>query len=344
MPRNRSEKSKSVRPKRRDAVDVLRTIYWYQSLCARTGQWTPYRLESVFEDSAFTRRSIKDGGPYHKNKWPGYRGGVHVPSPPLVSSVNRHPLGRGTAREINHVLWETLRPNLDITRYANPWLGQLEPLVQNLVFVTELYPSAGNYYERRRIDGRKLRALERLGSLDALACLTILLREAHAQNEQKLAFDIGAALYRALLMVSLNLPMAAVADRLFGLYRERIFPFAVWNGLRYDFTSFEFSYAGTLLHYQLCSVIEAQGGIADTWRDWIGTLHDLLIGRYGDHVKHALAPPLGLNDPITETSAEEHRLREAHRHAAMEAVLAGEPSELSSKKNMNQLQGTSAGQ
>lgn len=271
MPRNRPKRSGSIRRARRDKVDRLRTKFWYLSLCGRIGKWTVYMLEKTFEQIPYTMK---------KGKWRYFRDGRRVPASALVTRADNHPRGKGTAREINHVLWKVLRLDFDLRRGADFWLHQLSPDVQNIFFITDLDPVDGKYYERRRIDGRQLRALERQASLDSLACLTILFREACGKNEREFMRIIAESIYRALLIVSQDYPMSVLAGDVFELYAERIFSILPSDVSPLEISSARFAEDSTALAYQFACTIEHNDPPTDSWPARAALFHDILRGKY----------------------------------------------------------------
>lgn len=234
-------------------------------------------LEKTFEQVPYTKK---------KGKWRYYRDGRRVPGPPLVTHVDHHPRGKGTAREINHVLWEALRLDIDLRQGANFWLHQLSPDVQNLVFITELHPVDTHYYERRGIDGRQLRALERQASLDSLACLTILFREAHDKNKHEFTRIVAESIYRTLLIVAQDYPMSVVVSEVFEVYGERIF--SLLPGNAFEINSARFAEDINALAYKFACVIERKSSPIDSWPAYAALLHDIVRGKYHKVTKDEL--------------------------------------------------------
>lgn len=271
MPTDRRKEPVRIRQARRDVVDAIRTIYWYYSLCGRIGKWTVYMLEKTFEQIPYTKK---------KGKWRYFRDGRRTPRAPLVTKADGHLLGKGSAREINHVLWETLRPSFRLGRDANRWLQQLSPDVQNIVFVTEFHPANRSYYERREIDGRHLRALERQANLDSLACLTLLFREAHEKSDHTLMRVITESIYRTLLIAAQDFPMSKVANDVFKLYRELLFSLLPEGTLVSGIDNARFADDVSALAYQFSCATEISSSPADSWPRYAGLLHDIIKGKY----------------------------------------------------------------
>lgn len=308
-----------ARGSRRDRADVLRTRYWFHGLALRTGTWKPYMLEKIFEGPEAFGKS-ENGDRYHKNKWSGYRDGKHVPLQSLIRRTDNSECGKGSAEEINHVAWRTMRSNVVAGEVANNWLREMSVDIQAIVFTTEPFNSR---CERRRINRRLLEMLERRSSLDALACLTILLREAHEQGNQELAHKIGHSLFCVLLIVSTTPQVAAIAEELFDLYCERIFPLASWNGFRYAVEDIDF-YDMTLYLRALVESVERCTGKGDNaWPNRVQVMCKLMAGKYGFDVRFAFLPPLGPDGPSTEAVESICRVRQRLRKWGVETMASG---------------------
>ena len=295
MPTNHLKRTVRIRRARRDIVDTIRTIYWYYGLCGRIGKWTVYMLEKTFEQIPYTKK---------KGKWRYFRDGRRTPRTPLVIRADSHPLGKGSAREINHVLWEVLRPGFRLRRDTNHWLQQLSPDVQNIVFVTEYHPANRSYYECRKIDGRHLRALERQASLDSLACLTVLFREAYEKSDHTLMRVITESIYRTLLITAQDFPMSKVANDVFKLYREFVFSLLPEGTLVSGIDSARFADDVSALAYQFSCAIEISAPSLDSWPRYAGLFHDIIRGKSHRDCEHWELPEHWLGSsglgPITK--------------------------------------------
>ena len=145
---------------RRDWIDVIRTAIWYAYIHTNFPEATNYQIEKIIEPEAF----VKDEKYYfHRNKWTKYELGRHTPEMELIRKVNQHV--EGTARIINHVLWEAIRGRKPLNWFVESGVNQLSWDVQQIIFKSvndqkKLIPV---------LQIRKdLRRLERLANLDAL--------------------------------------------------------------------------------------------------------------------------------------------------------------------------------
>ena len=176
---------------RRDWIDVIRTAIWYAYIESNLSHATSYQIEKIIEPEAF----VKDQNYfYHHNKWAKYKLGKHTPEIELIGKANQHV--RGTAKIINHVLWEAIRGHKPMKWFIENGINQLSWDVQRIVFRT-----VNDQIELISVlqIRKELRRIERLASLDALAVLIIFLRIADDQNQREIAFWIGRSIYRILL-------------------------------------------------------------------------------------------------------------------------------------------------
>lgn len=282
---------------RKDAIDVLRTAFWFAEIKVRLGVPSAYMVERRLEIDAFGKN--KDGDIFHRNKWPKYEVGQHVPSDALVTMVE----GKlpGTKRLLNHALWKALQRNFDVSKSYDDWLRQLAPDIQKIVF-QEDSRNPGNGSRRNSLSRRQLRMLERRAGIDVLACLTIFAREAVSQGTQAKIFDLGTSLYRVLLILCTTIPIGDFALELFDTYRERVLSLIRHEGLEFQLDDSEFVSAIGLLRSRLLA-LEDNDHIGVWPKDSIQAMSKILDGGYGFDIKFALAPLIGPTGPITKANA-----------------------------------------
>jgi len=95
------------------------------------------------------------------------------------------PKYQGSLQELQHPLWAILKHQPSRTTLSEAFLQRLKPDVQAVLF--EPVGGIEVYWQRARVTVVLMRKLERIASLDALAALTWLLREAIAQGGHKSA-------------------------------------------------------------------------------------------------------------------------------------------------------------
>lgn len=297
----------AARNKRKNEVDVLRTAIWYAEIKARLNASTAYGIELLLEPKAFGKN--KDGDPIHKNKWPKYEVGKHVPSDALVMLVEAEL--PGTKRLLNHVLWKTLKAKPGVSENIDDWFRQLAPDIQKIIFHADRH-TPGNSSHRTRISRRQLKMLERRAGIDALACLTIFLRE--PSRHGKHVFDIATSLYHVLLILCTAAPLRNFALELLDVYRERVFSQVRYEGLKLYLEDSDFLDAIGLLQI-LLRVLKENDLIGTGWSDSVQAICKLLDGGYGQgfNVKFALAPLIGPDGPLTDANAKDYRDLERQR-------------------------------
>lgn len=284
----------AARGGRRDEIDVLRTAFWFAEIKMRLRAPSAYKVERCLEDGAFGKN--KDGDIFHKNKWSKYEVGQHVPCDALVTMVEgKQP---GTKRLLNHVLWKSLRRSFDAINSPDDWLRQLAPDIQKIIFLEDSR-NPGNGSRKISLSKQQLRMLERRAGIDALACLTILAREAVSKGMQDTALNLGISVYRILLIQCTTTPIGDFALELFDLYRERVFSTMQNEGLEFQLDNSEFISAIGLLS-SLLLVLEDNDRIGVRPNDSIQAMSKLLDGKYGFDIQFALAPLIGPTGPVTE--------------------------------------------
>lgn len=136
--------------------------------------------------------------------------------------------------------------------------------------------------------GRLLLSLEKRAGIDALACLTILLRESSERAENLLSIDIARTIYRMLLVLGHTARFADFIGMIFGIYRDRIFPLAESKGRRLELENVDFT--GTV---RLLSVLVRRiDPEASDEKTLIRTTYKILDGRHGVKLMLALNPPI----------------------------------------------------
>lgn len=202
---------------RRDWLDVIRTAIWYAYIEINFLNSTNHQIAQFIEADAFGKGEENDINNYIR--WAKYRIGKHTPGKELINKANQHV--EGTARLINHVLWDAIRGHKPLNWFTKSGVNQLSWDVQRIIF-----KSVNDQKELISVlqIRKDLRRLERLASLDALAALIIFLRMADDQNQKKIALSIGQSIYRILLVMCTFLPLASFKHGLVFLFYLYVFP------------------------------------------------------------------------------------------------------------------------
>ncbi|MBL8507660.1 MAG: hypothetical protein JNM11_04295 [Chitinimonas sp.] len=268
---------------RRDQLDVLRTAVWYSDIEHQLGGGSIYRIERILEPDAFRYKKHS----YHLNKWRRYKVGADTPRAALVERVDGEL--PGTAALLNHPLWEALRGRKPVKRLLQEEMRRLAPAVQQVVFAGDEFGTA-----RRKPMGPVTRVtllkLERRAGIDALACLTILLRAA-VETDLEQAFDIARSLYRVLLITCVSVPLGSWTRYIFECYRQAIFPLVNSEEHQFDFDGFDFEDAVTRLNIWLLR-LEDDGVIGVSHKESVRAMWKLTTGGYGLKLWWSFEPPI----------------------------------------------------
>ena len=269
---------------RRYPADVLATVAWCEIVKNRFGVFTAHQAEVLLAqmNGQLAETVTK--------KWNKYETGIHTPSKKVIAEVEA--VHSGSARFINHPLWRVLRMQPFDQHMITSWLRELSPTVQQICFDRRL--------NRVVIGKRMLRQLERQGSLDSLACLTVLLREALWQENHESTWLTAESLYRMLLMMLYHTDLSAINDELWILYRDELFNKVCYKGLGYkfdDFDIFKYSYqlVGLMLAFEDIGVFHGIGEKAEA-----AEMQELLNGKHGFVTFFLFAPPTGPVEPRCE--------------------------------------------
>jgi hypothetical protein len=300
----RNKQRRAAPPAKRDQADVLCVRYWYEGLRQRSGLATAYKLEQHFEPESFRKQ---DGITSNRCKWQRYAAGRHTPQAKLAARVDaRVP---GSLQELQHPLWAILKQQPSRATISGAFLQCLKPDVQAVLF--EPVGGIEVYWQRARVTIVLMRKLERIASMDALAALTWLLREAIAQGSRKNTERLAHSIYTVLLMMGIEWQNRELAEPLLKLFAYRILPLGSPSHRRFCMSGkdmLEYSAALNLIVYQT-----TEGRRRSlTWLQRVHIMRRLLAGMTGFDVVHALAPqyiPAGTDVPAEVM----HRLEQDER-------------------------------
>lgn len=219
-------------------VDAFRTVYWFHELRISLRARTLHSIERTLEPEAFG--VSEEGGRYRRNKWPAYLTGKHTPSPSFVTTINER--CDGSRLVFDHVLWDVLHMRSSAAEYADDWVKRLAPDVQTFLWERSTRSRDKGRRRHKRLSIRTLKAIERHAGLDALACLTLLIRESYEDGDCEYAFDLGYWLCRMLLLMGFTLSGHGLARPLYDYYEANILPLGEYNGLYKSYKGLDFRY------------------------------------------------------------------------------------------------------
>lgn len=225
-----------VRKKRRDdALDRVRTIFWFDYLGRMVDSFNPRQVQRAITACL----EVNEFGPIKNNTFLLYSRGDHVPNARIVCmAATLYPESAGI---LNHVLWEILREGADIQTNASGWVGKMDPDVQKAV----LKPG-----QQMAADNRTINMLMRRPGLDSLALLVILFFQScevqKNNTEPRPSVRLNAGLYvlsifRMLLIIESELITDNVRQLVFDLFVQRVFcKTDTFFGIRLDLDNYAY--------------------------------------------------------------------------------------------------------
>lgn len=271
-------------PYDRRLINRLRTHYWYVGLQRKTQLTTAYQLEKHFEPQ-------DNIGTPAKNKWSKYPAGKHKPGPTLIALVDAK--APGSAREINHPLWEVLRLGDRVLPKIDVWLEKLEPRVQAIVYRSSKDGGISSAKQRQSYSLQLSRRLVKLGNLDALAALVLYWRESKQQGNHVHNRWQAQDIYQLLLMMGMDFCKRHIAEELYVVFLAQIFCQTDWEDRRFFVNSVHYLWAVELLDSALYQVTALKPFAS--WTRRCRAMCLLLRGRYGFDVKFGLDVVLAPN-------------------------------------------------
>ncbi|MGK5736558.1 hypothetical protein [Acinetobacter junii] len=204
---------KNTKMEKRSELDIVRVSLWYWYIRVNLSKNSDYQIEKVIEPDAFNKN--KYGDAYHNNKWRGYRLGKHTPSPILISQAESHV--QGSSMLLKHTLWQVMNNSISIESLLSDELRNLSWEVQRILYKANKYDCGSTLVTH--LSKRKLRQLECLAGLDALAAQIIFFKLAVQREEDTSA--LSQSIYRTSLIICTELP--------FFNYREHFISLVNWN-------------------------------------------------------------------------------------------------------------------
>lgn len=259
---------------------------------------------------------------HYRSKWSRYEQDRHTPKGKTLQRVEE--LAPGSTHELQHPLWEVLDLSTTTMMNGDAFLRRLDPEVQEIIF-DSLPIGISRCFQRAAITQSLLDKLERRASLDVLACLTWLLREASLRDKQVTARKVARNLHNVLLMLSIELHERKAALPLLEIFIRDILPLGLERYFRMWMVPSDFVYASARLNIL---VYQTKRGNKRTlsWVQRVKIMHKLLQGDIGLDVKYAMAPQFDLNDElgIPEEVVKDHCRETRLREWGWEQIMSGE--------------------
>ena len=190
-----------------DAItNALATVAWREGVRLRTGRISARRTGELLE-----------GRPDNTHKWLNYGLGVASPRMYLLNRIEQ--ALPGTQWIHTQVLWDCCDLEKPIGENEREWIRRLDPEIQ-VILKRHGVVCATEKRSHIRSDAIGLKMLENRASFDALACLIIQLRAAHAVGNSEACELLGHACCRMLLLLTPQLSHYNIL-RPFGEFVER---------------------------------------------------------------------------------------------------------------------------
>jgi len=206
---------KNTKMEKRSELDIVRVSLWYWYIRVNFSKNSDYQIEKVIEPDAFNKN--KHGDAYHNNKWRGYRLGKHTPSPILISQAESHV--QGSSMLLKHTLWQVMNNSISIESLLSDELRNLSWEVQRILYKANKYDCGSTLVTH--LSKRKLRQLECLAGLDALAAQIIFFKLAVQREEDTSA--LSQSIYRTLLIICTELPFFNYREHFISLINSNVF-------------------------------------------------------------------------------------------------------------------------
>lgn len=197
----------------RSSVEILKVIYWYESINWLGNFQSTYQMEKHFEP-------LNDlvGHTIFRNKWNRYKYGKHTPTSRTIDLVDQQTLI--PKKIINHYLWTILEKQECSCEALENEILKLNPYISQIVY------GFSPFGERRlkplhRIDVNKLISMISKNPLDCLAIFYIYWRMNQSSQKtcHRLAQECAKYIYQALLIMG-GTNYYCASDRVIQLFYE----------------------------------------------------------------------------------------------------------------------------
>lgn len=257
-----------TRINKRDDIDVQRVILWYSYLRDHLEAKNPSQIARIIEPHKI--RVVEGYIIDNDKKWRNYKNGLNVPNPKLIDQTES--VVQGSSLMINHVLWQVMKSSTGIDLLLQECIGKLSWEVQRILYQSNKYSSCNKLVPN--LSKRKLKQLEHLAGLDALAAQIIFLRVSIIQNENVL--DICRSIYRTLLIICIEIPFFYHCESLILLMNRNIFSLVdsrdsiLGEGFEYNFSK------NVKILLNLFLAMEDRALVGITRKERVKALSDLL--------------------------------------------------------------------
>lgn len=209
-------------------INSIRTIYWFHFIAKKLRLSPALAVQRLVDPKTIKKDGDKEVS--HSSKWSEYRRGKHKPGSTIIDQADiRVP---GSAAIIHHILWEVLERDR-ISPDFSKLLARLKPEIQLLI--TDMHGQPITHASKQFLG-----KLERRASIDTLAALTLLMRVNHERGQPEFVWEYARSIFRVLLILGNHFTEFNIAEPLFKIFAERIFPLATWNGKRFALENYAY--------------------------------------------------------------------------------------------------------
>ena len=154
-----------------------------------------YRLEQHFEPEKID--TSEEGFIVRSCKWDRYVRGLVSPSPATIAMIeNRYPV-ENLSRLYHSALWRALAAGEQSETYWTQLYKNLRLSLQCHIY--KATPDANSPFQRKKLRSSDIKAIQKEGDLEALACLFALLRDGHVRSPSFIYQEVELAAYNLLL-------------------------------------------------------------------------------------------------------------------------------------------------
>lgn len=270
----------SLRRKRDEVVDTIRTVCWFRIVENRLGLQKARQIQRAVGAAGIGRGVA--GDVIKNNKFLDYSKGKHVPHQAVVEQIEL--MVPRSERELNHPLWMVLRTVGSVRKKIDLWMRQLDPDIQRIAISPANQVSAG-------INRHVLGSFERRAGMDSLAALTMLWRLGYEEGNAEWVWLYAKSIFRVLLLMGAHFERRGVAVDIFQLFVDRVFSLSVYQGKRLALENYDY-----LTHFQLLELLvdEVKARFQEQRVRKMPTYYALLVlnGKCGPRAQSAFNVPV----------------------------------------------------
>jgi hypothetical protein len=270
----------------------LKVVNWYNVLRRRSGMTTAHSMQRKFASESFGR---SEEGTFHSHTWSGYKEGKHLPNASTIERVEG--MMPGSAHEFQLMLWSALDVTQPIGKHANTSFAKMDLHIQKSILnePSKIYKGL----TRKASNTSIASSIYKKCTLDSLAALTILTREAIEANRMEEAYFWGCNTYSMLIILGQELHNRGVACSIIKIYCELIFRKITWDGFHFEDTEDDIIAASAHLAHLVFETSKNKK-LTLAWEEREACMKKLLRGQFGCDVLFAMQPRWAPMDGVSK--------------------------------------------